>query len=270
MKFCVLSSGSKANVSLIEHEGSYLLLDCGLPLRVLEERLLRVGVDPQKISAVLISHEHQDHIRTVARFSNRYRVPVYCNRGAKKFLKTVYSSELFTTGTVFSLGKLEIETVKISHDAHDPVGFIFRGSGSQLAHITDLGTVNDGVETALMNSDAVVLESNHDPDLLWGCEYPWHVKNRISSSYGHLSNGAAAALLARTISDRTQVVILAHLSERSNNPELALSTVREAIPSDLQIDLRCASVHQETGWIDVKPSISINSTAQIELSVAVG
>jgi phosphoribosyl 1,2-cyclic phosphodiesterase len=256
MRFSVLSSGSKANATYIEGASTHILIDCGLSMRRIEERLGTIGVDAAALEAILITHEHSDHILGVERLSKRHRLPVYCNKATSHFLKGAYALEIFETGSQFSVGEFEIAPVSIVHDAADPVAFIVKGQGISFAQATDTGRVTPLLREALTGCHSMVLESNHDRDMLWSCSYPWELKQRISSSHGHLSNDVSAELLTDLLHDGLNHVVLGHLSENSNTPEKALKSAQRSLVGFENTDkrprsLRCANVYEATPLMDV-------------------
>ena len=247
MRFSVLSSGSKANSTFVECGDTRIMIDCGLSARTAEQRLSGLGIDPASIQGIVITHEHSDHIRGVERFSKRHQVPVYANNAARKFLKGAYAIERIETGVSFEIGSLHISPVSIVHDAGDPVGFLIQGVGLKFGHFTDLGKVTPLVQEAVRGCHSLVLESNHDPDMLWGCSYPWELKQRISSSHGHLSNAAAGELLAEIRHEGLNQVVLGHISENSNTPEIARQTAVRFLDGWLEKNshagVHCGSVY---------------------------
>lgn len=242
MRFSVLSSGSKANSTLVECGDTRILIDCGLSARTMEQRLATVGVAPDSIDGIIITHEHFDHIRGVERFSKRHEVPVYANSAARRFLKGCYALQGFETGVLFEIGALQISPVSIVHDAGDPVGFVIKGAGLKFGHFTDLGRVTPLVREAVSGCHSLVLESNHDPDMLWGCSYPWELKQRISSSHGHLNNATAGELLAEMLHSELHEVVLGHISENSNTPEIARQSAQRSLEGSFA-SIHCGSVH---------------------------
>ena len=236
LEFCVLSSGSKANCVYIRSGETRVLVDCGLSSRETTKRLRGIGVEPDQISAVVVSHEHNDHVTGVPVFARSFGVSVYANQatfGASRHLEKV-SSELrrwFFTGEEFSVGDLRFEPFSVLHDAADPVAFRVTGGHYSLAVVTDLGQVTNLVRERTADIDAIVLESNHDPVLLKECPYPWELKRRIAGRSGHLSNETAGELL-EYIGSRNEramrVVVAAHISEQSNDPVLAVEVLRSS------------------------------------------
>lgn len=251
MKFCVLSSGSKANVTLVEAAGSRILIDNGLSCKQLEIRLGGIGVDPSSIEAILVTHEHSDHIHGVPTFSKKYRVPVYANVHTAHQIPACYHKENFLNGMDFWVGAVRISPFSIIHDAVDPVGFALHAEGLKFSQATDLGRATLLVQEALKDSHAIVLESNHDQELLRNCGYTWDLKKRIASSYGHLSNDDSATLLSEVMHSDLLHVVLAHLSENSNTPQHALDTHRLRHGEMASFTLECGSIAAPTPFFVV-------------------
>lgn len=236
MEFAVLSSGSKANCLYVGTSNTKVLIDCGLSAKEAERRLVVSGVKPEEIKAIVVTHEHRDHVAGIPVFCKRRNVQVYANRltrSSSSVLETISNGRFdeFVTGQVFKIGELEFEPFSIAHDAADPVAFRITDGRQHLCVVTDLGQVTTLVEEKTQNVDAIVLESNHDPKMLQECSYPWELKQRISSRTGHLSNSSAGRLLGniRTKSSLlARYIIAGHISENSNRPELALRTLQTA------------------------------------------
>lgn len=222
MRFSVLSSGSKANCTFVEAGGKRFLVDCGLSGKQAELRLAEISVDPASLNAILVTHEHADHIHGVATLSRRYGIPVYANAGTMERIAKPRGREIFVTGQDFSLGGVECTPFSIAHDAVDPVGFSLRAEGLKLVVVTDLGRVTTLVREHVQGANAILLESNHDQEMLQSCSYAWELKQRIASTHGHLCNEAAGQLLEDIMHPELFHIVLGHLSENSNTPGLAL------------------------------------------------
>lgn len=228
MQIHVLASGSSGNSVFIEMGGTGLLVDAGISARRIVKSLADIGKDPGQIQALLITHEHTDHIKGLEVLSRRYRIPVYARpaawdaMGGKMNLPDGVQKLL---GSGFEIGGVRIEPFKTSHDAADPVGFCFYKGRHKCVVATDLGMISTSVADALANADAVVLESNHDIEMLNTGPYPYFLKQRIRGARGHLSNRDAALALAAIPRKNRMHVFLAHLSQENNNPDLAERTV---------------------------------------------
>lgn len=222
VRFVVLSSGSKANCTFVEAAGQRILIDCGLSGKKAQERLADHKIDPGTITSVLVTHEHSDHIHGVPTLSRRYGMTVYANEATMDHISKPKRREVFTTGCDFSIGEVDITPFSIAHDAVDPVGFVVRAEGFKLVVVTDLGRVTTLVQEHVRGANALILESNHDQEMLQGCSYTWDLKQRISSTHGHLCNESAGQLIEDSMHPELFHIVLGHLSENSNSPVLAL------------------------------------------------
>lgn len=254
MKFAVLSSGSKANSTYIEVGKTRLLIDCGLSARQAGLRLESLGIDVRSLNAILVTHEHSDHIAGVPVLSRRLGLPVLTTKETAGQIVDAHGFECFEPGVTFTIGDATIHPFSISHDAINPVGFAIEGEGFRFVQATDLGKVTPVVAHALQGANALVLESNHDKELLWGCEYPWPLKQRIASSHGHLSNVAMAEALAACLHDELAVVVLAHISENSNTPDHAIAAATRAL-GDSRANLTHGTVHAATALFAIETGL---------------
>ncbi len=229
--FQVLASGSKGNATLICGQKTRILLDAGLSTKELVLRLQQTCVKPNQLDAVVISHEHIDHVRGLGTLSRRFNLPVYLSRGTLDNLSQEIGElaevRVFQPGTPFVIGDLGIKPFAISHDAQDPAGFVLEHESHRLGVCTDLGVVTQLVKIRLQGCHGLILEANHDPDLLLKGPYPLPLKQRIRSRHGHLSNEESFELLKGIHHSDLQVVLFAHLSEVNNQPELVLKGSRE-------------------------------------------
>lgn len=229
----VLASGSSGNCTLVEGARGRLLIDCGLSARETARRLRSVGCEPRTVSAVVISHEHGDHVAGAARFSRRFGVPIHTTpataRAAGLQAPDVAGLDLREASAAWHVGDLMVETFSVPHDAADNVGVLVSSDGDRLGYATDLGYPTSLVRERLKECRILVTESNHDPDLLRDGPYPWSVKQRIASRHGHLSNEAMAALVAEVAGARTRHLFLAHLSGTNNTPDRARRAGRAAL-----------------------------------------
>ncbi len=229
MRFSVLASGSAANSTFIEVGNTRLLIDCGLSARQAGVRLHDMGVDLKTVQGILLTHEHSDHIAGLRVLSNRMRLPVYTTAETAAEVEGLFAVEHISPGKSFSLGEVTIHPFRIAHDAVNPLGFAIEGGGFRFVQATDLGKVTPNVTFALQGANAIVLESNHDLELLRECEYPWSLKQRIASAHGHLSNDAMAEALEGCAHPQLSVVVLGHLSENSNTPSHAIAAGTRAL-----------------------------------------
>ncbi|MDG6224512.1 MAG: MBL fold metallo-hydrolase [Candidatus Thermoplasmatota archaeon] len=230
LSFTVLGSSSSGNSSLISFGGQNVLIDAGLPLnytrRIIKDLTTKDGLD-----AIFISHEHSDHIKGLKTLSKAYRAPIYASRSVG-FLLDLHENariEELRDRRCVDLDGLRITPFQVPHDALEPFGFIIEGGGSSIGIATDLGSAEGDVVEVLRDRDALVIESNYDPDMLMRGPYQYSLKRRIMNINGHLSNVQCRDLITRTIGERTREIVLAHLSEENNDPLLAMECCTSAI-----------------------------------------
>ena len=224
----MLGSGSKGNALLIECAETRVLIDAGFSARRLAERLRAVGAAPESIDALVLTHEHSDHVSGVAQCVKRWGWPVYGTAGTIAALAGLTSTTApVRAGSRLTIGSIELEAVRTSHDAAEPVGYVATStcSGMRAAIVTDLGVVTPEVAAAVQRADVLVLESNHDEVMLRDGPYPYHLKRRVAGSHGHLSNTAAGRLACDAVHRGLQQLVLAHLSETNNTPAIALDAM---------------------------------------------
>lgn len=236
----VLASGSRGNSTIISSAKTRILLDAGISCRETFKRTKALGEDPQQISAILITHEHSDHVYGLATLAKKLNVPVFMTeatyhawkraiRNSQGECPELAKREVFCAGGKFEIGDIAVTAFTIPHDAADPVGFTFRAEGVKMAFATDLGYLPPNVCDHLRGCDLLALESNHDLEMLRGGPYPWSVKQRVMSRVGHLSNDALADFFASDYDGGAAYVVLAHLSEHNNHPELARRAAERAL-----------------------------------------
>jgi phosphoribosyl 1,2-cyclic phosphodiesterase len=236
MRFCVLGSGSRGNATYLESGATRILIDAGMSGKDLQKRLAAIDVDISAIDAIMVTHEHNDHIHGVGVLSRRAGIPVFANpatfSAASGTVNRLSAYNEFETGTTFEFHDLEIHPFAISHDSADPVGFrIFNGTVS-FGYCTDTGKVSQLIRHRLAACQALVLESNHDIEMLQNGGYPPYLKQRIRSSQGHLDNVETAAFLKELLHEDLQHVVLAHLSEENNRSEIAYRHAVSALDSN--------------------------------------
>jgi len=239
---CILASGSKGNAIYVSNGTTCILIDAGLPGIEIERRLRSRNINPHALDAIVVSHEHTDHIHGVGVLSRRFQLPVYINEptlaAAKTQLGPLHETRLFNRGDTFCIGGLCVRPFSVCHDAIDPVGFTIQNSRTKIGIATDLGIPTKLVCHHLKECTLVILEANHDLKMLEEGPYPWPVKQRIRSRLGHLSNEASRDLLSEISHDGLMRVILAHISETNNDPNRVTSVVGEAVshsPTQLSI-----------------------------------
>lgn len=235
LRFSVMASGSTGNAIYVETDNQKILIDCGLSGKKMEELFSKIDREPSEIDGLLVTHEHSDHIKGLGVFARRYKTPIYANektwRAMEGSLGTISVDQkfVFQTGTVKTFGDLDIESFGVSHDAAEPMFFLFHHEDKRLALATDLGYVSDQIKGTIQQADAYILEANHDIQMLLAGRYPWNVKRRILGDSGHISNEDAAQALTEMLSDRTKQVYLAHLSKDNNMKELARMSVQQKL-----------------------------------------
>lgn len=234
MRFSILGSGSKGNATLIESRGTRVLVDCGFQLKDAEARLERLGVEPASLSAILVTHEHADHIGGVARFARRYEVPVWLTYGSYAAWDDgiVPRFERFSPHQAFRIGALEIQPYPVPHDAREPCQYVVGDGAFRVGILSDAGHVTAYMRSTLSGLDALMLECNHDLEMLSKGPYPGSLKLRVGGHKGHLSNAQAAGLLQLIDCQRLQHLVLTHLSEVNNTPILARAAVTQALGRD--------------------------------------
>ena len=240
MRFASLGSGSRGNGTLIEQNGTCVLVDCGFSMKEAELRLAKLGSSAEKISAILVTHEHGDHINGVGALARKYKTPVWATGGtfsADRLGERIEMNRI-CSHTVFAIGDIEVQPFPVPHDAREPTQFVFSNGDKRLGLLTDVGSRTAHLEQQLSGCDALILECNHDVNLLANGEYPPSLKRRVGGDLGHLSNIQAADILSRIDTSKLTQLIAAHLSEKHNTPSLAQSALAEV--------MGC-----ETDWINV-------------------
>lgn len=233
VSICMLASGSKGNAIYISSGQTTILVDAGFSGVEIERRFKARGLLPDRVDAIVVSHEHNDHLNGVGVLARRYDLPVYMSAKTEAVaapgMGCIKSIEHFSCGTDFAINDIAIHPFSTSHDACDPAGFTFRINGRKIGIATDLGIATQMVKTHLNDCSCLVLEANHDTRMLEEGPYPWPIKQRIKGRTGHLSNEASKDLLMDVLHDNLAHVILAHISETNNTPEKALGAVAERL-----------------------------------------
>jgi phosphoribosyl 1,2-cyclic phosphodiesterase len=241
MRFTSLGSGSSGNGLVVESGRTRVLMDCGFGLAETKERLERTGLKPSDINAIVVTHEHDDHMGGVARFALRHAIPVYLTRGTAQWLPEDFPAVLvriIDSHTAFAIDAIAVDPIPVPHDAREPVQFVFSDGAVRLGVVTDLGTVTQHVVDKLSGCEALVIECNHDLDMLMTGAYPDALKRRVAGRFGHLSNADAGRLVAHLDRSRMRHLIAAHLSQQNNTPALAVEAL-------------AAAAGCEHGWVGV-------------------
>lgn len=231
LRFTVLGSGSTGNATIVQGNDKMVIVDAGMSAKKLDELMRERGVMGHQLDGLFVTHEHSDHIKGLGAFARKYDLPIYANEATwaamERHVGTIAQEKrvFMETGEEVNLGSMAIQSYPISHDAAEPVGYCFVENGEKLSLATDLGYVSEKVKRQIIDSDVLVLEANHDTEMLRMGRYPWNTKRRILSDVGHLSNVAAGEALLELMTDRTKRVYLAHLSLDHNLMDLAMLTV---------------------------------------------
>lgn len=264
LQFTVLASGSTGNATVIKGKDKTVMIDAGLSAKKLDELLKIQGLTGHHLDALLVTHEHSDHIKGLGAFARKYKLPIYANALTWEAIERhVGHIELekrciFETGETINFGGMEVVSYPISHDAAEPVAYAFQEDGLKLGVATDLGYMSDKVKQHIIDSDVLVLESNHDTEMLRMGKYPWNIKRRILSDIGHLSNVAAGEAIMEVKTDRTKRIYLAHLSKEHNQMDLAMLTINSIFESNgifykqHEFPLRPTFADQPTPWDEVR------------------
>lgn len=232
VRFLILASSSAGNSAYISDGTTHLLVDCGLSRRETFARLAAHGIAPESVDAILVTHEHSDHVSGLGAIAKKLCKPVYLTEPTADALDTGSEAQYFQriqAGSRFTIGSFEIQSFSLPHDAEDPVGYSFTSAGRKVAICTDLGYMPDSIRYHLQDSDLILLESNHDLEMLKVGPYPWSLKQRVMSRRGHLSNDVVSQFILDDISTRTTRLVLGHLSEQNNLPALAHMVAAQAI-----------------------------------------
>ena len=259
--FLSLVSGSSGNCTLVSDGRTTLLADCGLNLRQLEDTLASIGVSPASLTAILITHEHSDHIKGAGFVSKKYGLPVFATAETHFAMDKLHlpdkSIRCISPDTDFEIGSIGIKPFSIPHDAANPVGYSFFYGNNKLSLATDMGMMSSKILESIKGSIAVIIESNHDINMLKNGRYPYFLKTRILGKYGHLSNDDASKTVLELVKSGTKHIMLGHLSEENNTPELAFSqtaefTAKNGITAGYDYSLTVALRHDPTKFLPLK------------------
>ena len=257
MRFASLGSGSSGNALVVECNDTRLLLDCGFGLRESAFRLARLDLDPSQITAVLVTHEHDDHAGGAFRFSARHGIPIWLThgtmRGAASYIPKSFNApvQVIDGLSPLAIGDIEVHPYPVPHDAEEPVQFAFSDGARTLGVLTDTGCSTPHIESMLNGCHALALECNHDVEMLKNGSYAWPLKQRILGRLGHLDNASAANLLGKLDTGRLQHIVAMHLSEKNNTPELARSSLADALNCEHDW-IGIASQTEGFGWRQIR------------------
>ena len=252
LRFCALASGSRGNALLVEHDDTLIMIDCGLPLKVLRARLAVVGRTLEDIDALLITHEHQDHVRGIGPFLRRSDVPLWTSPGTAQAIDVIHRFERLRTDRELSIGSIHVQPYPVPHDAREPRQFVLRGGRQRLGLLTDTGHATPVIHEALKSCDALGIEFNHDAGMLENGSYPESVKARVGSRYGHLNNDQAADLLEHLAHPGLQWITALHLSERNNTQALVRASAAR-VTDRCGTAFELASQEEPSPWFEIKP-----------------
>ena len=261
MWFCSLFSGSSGNCLYVGSQNTNILIDAGLSGKRIKGSLDEIGISAKFINGILVTHEHSDHIRGVGIMSRMFNIPIYANNNTwKQMNKSIgkikeENIKVITSGETFTIGDIEIKSYSTPHDAVDPVGYCFFNDGKKISIATDLGHISDDVLNSIKDSDLILLESNHDVEMLKFGPYPYVLKRRILSDTGHLSNDDAGKTILKLLGDRKMTVILGHLSQQNNFPELAYRTVLSILEENgiyMEKDIHMANRDNVSTFFQIK------------------
>ena len=234
MQVCVLSSGSKGNSVLVQTKNTKVLIDLGVTKSYVEEHLEEINVDPKEIQGILITHTHVDHVQGLKVFLKKYKIKLYVNEIILKLLNEYiddFEYELYNTNEIM-IGDIKASIMKTSHDAKGSVGFVLENNDKSVVYITDTGYINKRYYNLLKNRSMYIFESNHDVEMLMTGKYPYHIKQRIVGDKGHLSNVDSSYYLSKFVGNKTETIVLAHLSDDNNTYDKALDSLKKALKSN--------------------------------------
>jgi phosphoribosyl 1,2-cyclic phosphodiesterase len=262
MKTCLLASGSSGNCTYIAAGETQILIDAGISLSRILRELRAIGADPQSIDGLMLSHEHGDHCRELSRVALGLGCPIYLSERTLPHVRWALTDHeeirTFRTGESFEIGDLQIQSFRVFHDAVDPCGFLVTGlanDGSnhvRLGIATDLGTVTPPLKQLLRRCEVLILEANHDLEMLMNGSYPWDLKQRIRSPIGHLSNDAAAELVCELAQrGALQKVLLAHLSQQNNRPDLVFAAIQSRVDSLFRCEIHLSYPDQRSELVEL-------------------
>jgi len=228
IRFALLGSGSEGNALVVQVDSTTVLMDCGFSVSETVTRLARLNIQAEQIDGILVTHEHSDHIAGVARLARKFDIPVWMTHGTLRFQQTAFSDVVVTEinpHSSFAIGDIQVQPILVPHDAGEPVQYVFGDGACRLGVLTDTGHATPHIESILSGCHALVLECNHDEEMLRNGRYPASLKLRVGGRYGHLNNEQAATLLSHLDNSRLQHIVAAHLSQQNNQPALAVAAL---------------------------------------------
>ena len=232
MRFALLGSGSEGNALVVEVGQTRVLLDCGFSLSETLTRMARLELDPASLKGIVVTHEHGDHISGVSKLARKFKLPVWLTHGTLRSQNAAFAALAINqihTQQAFTIGEVQVRPYPVPHDAAEPVQYVFSDGEHKLGVLTDAGSATPYIEEVLCGCHALVLECNHDAQMLAEGDYPYRLKQRVGGRFGHLNNEDAAALLGRLDNSRLQHIVAAHLSRKNNSPELAARALSDAL-----------------------------------------
>lgn len=253
MRFAFLGSGSEGNSLLVQAGNTTLMLDCGFSVNETVARLARLGLQAEQLDGILVTHEHSDHIGGVARLARKFKLPVWMTHGTRLAQQAAFADIAVTELNPYhriTIGDIAVQPFTVPHDAREPVQYVFSDGARRLGVLTDSGHITPHIEASLAGCHALVLECNHDEQMLRGGRYPPTLKQRVGGRFGHLSNHQAAGLLASMDISLLTCIVAAHLSTQNNRPELATQAL-SGVLSCKQEQITIASQSEGTDWIEM-------------------
>ena len=253
MRFASLGSGSKGNSTLVEYNDNCLMVDCGFSVKDSIKRLERLGKTPEDISAILVTHEHSDHWKGVLPLATKYGIKVFmtagCFKGTRANLSDYQVIQLIDSHICFNVGEIEVKPVPVPHDAREPVQYILSNGHHKLGILTDIGSITPYVSAVYNNCDALIVEANHDLNMLRNGDYPSFLKERVGSQWGHLNNEQTASFINSLTQDRLQHLVIAHISLSNNDIKLVKSQIEPIFKGKGSIHYACQN--QGFGWLNL-------------------
>lgn len=251
LHFASLGSGSKGNATLVQSANALLLIDCGFTIKETERRLAVLGLSPSDLNAILVTHEHSDHIKGVGPLARKYKLPVYLTHGTGQYegVSKLVNRQAINIHKTFDIADINITPVAVPHDAREPCQFVFRSAQKTLGVLTDIGSITPFVIEQYKNCDALMLECNHDPRMLSMGPYPASLKLRVGGLWGHLSNQQAAELLRNIDYQKLQHLVISHISEQNNTEELARSAI-DSVQTKWE-SLILANQNEGIDWLEI-------------------